>query len=75
MTRVHAGIDTEQTSDKSTMNTPEIVNIPYPTSRDIRNLLPFNPGVVQDAPGRFMWLDRKRRRRWTRWMDSISARR
>ena len=46
-----AGIDTEQTSDKSTFNTPEIVNIPYPTSRDIRNLLPFTPGVVQDSTG------------------------
>jgi hypothetical protein len=45
------GIDTEQTSDKSAMNTPEIVNVPYPTSRDIRNLLPFYPGVVQDATG------------------------
>ena len=45
------GIDPEQTSDKNVMNTPEIVNIPYPTSRDIRNLLPFNPGVVQDASG------------------------
>ncbi len=45
------GIDTEQTSDKSTFNTPEIVNVPYPTSRDIRNLLPFNPGVVQDLTG------------------------
>lgn len=45
------GIDPEQTSLKSTMNTPEIVNIPYPTSRDIRNLLPFNPGIVQDASG------------------------
>ncbi len=45
------GIDPEQTSDKSVMNTPEIVNIPYPTSRDIRNLLPFNPGVVQGASG------------------------
>src|SRR5215813_909678 len=45
------GIDPEQTSQKSTMNTPEIVNIPYPTSRDIRNLLPFNPGVVQDTSG------------------------
>jgi len=43
------GIDTEQASDESTMNTPEIVNIPYQTSRDIRYLLPFNPGVVQDA--------------------------
>jgi hypothetical protein len=46
-----AGIDPEQTSDKSTLNTPEIVNVPYPTSRDIRNLLPFNPGVVQDGTG------------------------
>jgi hypothetical protein len=46
-----AGIDTEQTSDKSTFNTPEIVNVPYPTSRDIRNLLPFTPGVVQDGTG------------------------
>ena len=43
------GIDTEQASDQSAMNTPEIVNIPYQTSRDIRYLLPFNPGVVQDA--------------------------
>ncbi|HEV2486836.1 MAG TPA: hypothetical protein VGT08_15000 [Terracidiphilus sp.] len=45
------GIDPEQTSDVTTMNTPEIVNIPYQTSRDIRYLLPFNPGVVQDATG------------------------
>ena len=45
------GIDTEQTSDRFTMNLPEIVNIPYPTSRDIRNLLPFYPGVVQDQTG------------------------
>ena len=46
-----AGIDTEQTSDQMTMDTPEIVNIPYQTSRDIRYLLPFNPGVVRDAAG------------------------
>ncbi len=45
------GIDVYQTSDQSAMNTPEIVNIPYPTSHDIRNLLPFNPGVVPDATG------------------------
>ncbi len=44
-----AGIDTEQTSDQMSMNTPEIVNIPYQTSRDIRYLLPFTPGVVQDT--------------------------
>lgn len=45
------GIDVEQASDKRTMNLPEIINIPYTTSRDIRNLLPFYPGVVQDATG------------------------
>ena len=45
------GIDTQQVADQSTMNTAEIVNIPYETSRDIRNLLPFNPGVVPDATG------------------------
>jgi hypothetical protein len=44
-----AGIDTEQTSDQMAMNTPEIVNIPFQTSRDVRYLLPFTPGVVQDA--------------------------
>src|SRR5437764_9487466 len=30
------GIDPAQVSDKLTMATPEIINIPYPTSRDIR---------------------------------------
>ena len=45
------GIDTSQPSDALTMNTPEIVNIPYVTSRDIRNLLPFYPGIVQDSSG------------------------
>jgi hypothetical protein len=44
-------IDTERTSDEFTMELPEIINVPYPTSRDIRNLLPFYPGVVQDATG------------------------
>ncbi len=45
------GIDTTQPSDVFTMNTPEIVNIPYPTSRDIRDLLPFYPGIVRDSSG------------------------
>jgi len=45
------GIDPEQVSDRSTMNVAEIVNVPFPTNNDIRNLLPFNPGVVQDATG------------------------
>src|ERR1035441_3493828 len=45
------GIDPEQTADVTTMNTPEIVSIPYQTSRDIRYLLAFNPGVVQESAG------------------------
>jgi hypothetical protein len=45
------GIDTQQISDSLTLNVPEIVNIPYPTSRDIRNLLPFYPGIVADPTG------------------------
>lgn len=45
------GINPEQVSDKMTMNVPEITNVPYPTSRDIRNLLPFYPAVVQDESG------------------------
>ncbi|MGA7241899.1 MAG: hypothetical protein WBX19_01900 [Terracidiphilus sp.] len=45
------GIDKEQTSDTRVMNVPEIINIPYPTSRDIRNLLPFYPGVIADFSG------------------------
>ena len=43
------GIDVEQVSNAQIMNTPEIVNIPYPTSRDIRLLLPYNPGVIEGA--------------------------
>jgi hypothetical protein len=44
-------IDPQQAPDVSTMNTPEIVNIPYVTNRNIVNLLPFNPGVIQDSSG------------------------
>ncbi|MGB0081257.1 MAG: carboxypeptidase-like regulatory domain-containing protein, partial [Terracidiphilus sp.] len=43
------GIDTQEIPNQTTMNTPEIVNIPFQTSRDIRYLLPFFPGVVQDT--------------------------
>jgi hypothetical protein len=45
------GIDTEQLSDQKAMDVPEIVNVPYPTNIDIRNLLPFTPGVVADSYG------------------------
>ena len=51
---VHAsapGIDPQQVSDQQALNVPEIVNVPYPTNIDIRNLLPFTPGVVADSSG------------------------
>ncbi|HEX4067427.1 MAG TPA: TonB-dependent receptor [Acidobacteriaceae bacterium] len=51
---VHAstpGIDPDQIADKFALNVPEIVNIPFPTNRDIRNLLPFTPMVIADSSG------------------------
>ncbi|HEY2861262.1 MAG TPA: hypothetical protein VGJ21_22830 [Terracidiphilus sp.] len=51
VTATPAGIDPDELSDKSRMATPEILNIPYPTSRDIRQLLKYFPGVVQDQNG------------------------
>ncbi len=44
------GIDTQQVSNAQIMSMPEIVNIPYQPSRDIRYLLSFNPGVVPGVP-------------------------
>jgi len=42
------GIDPEETAMSETMNSNDIINIPYPTTRDVRTLLPFIPGVVLD---------------------------
>jgi len=49
------------------------VSIPYPTSRDIRNLLPFNPGVVQDGFGQIPCGGSQTWETLDLWMDSISA--
>ncbi|HEX8925188.1 MAG TPA: TonB-dependent receptor [Terriglobales bacterium] len=51
VTETPPAIDPEQTTEVSRMDTPDIDNIPYATSRDIRNILPYNPGVVQDDTG------------------------
>lgn len=45
------GIDTEQLSDQKSLDVPEIANIPFPTNIDIRNLLPFTPGIIADSTG------------------------
>jgi hypothetical protein len=44
-------IDRESTSHTETLSQREIVNVPYPTSREIRNALPLLPQVVRDAAG------------------------
>jgi hypothetical protein len=41
-------IDPAKTAVTETLGSDEIVNLPYPTNRDIRNILPLMPGVVQD---------------------------
>jgi hypothetical protein len=44
-------IDPNRTANTETLNTLDILNIPYPTSRRIQNILPYLPGVVQDQYG------------------------
>lgn len=44
-------IDLTKTNASENLSSQEIINIPYPSSRDVRNLLPFIPGVVQDVNG------------------------
>ena len=44
-------IDPSRTSANHSLAAREIVNIPYPTSRDYRNVLPFIPGVLADWTG------------------------
>jgi hypothetical protein len=44
--------DAMQLADKHTMSVQDIVNIPYPTSRDIRQILQYLPGVIADRSGR-----------------------
>ncbi|MDQ3756159.1 MAG: TonB-dependent receptor [Acidobacteriota bacterium] len=44
-------IDPAKTAASETLDGQEIVNLPYPTPRDVRNALPFIPGVLRDATG------------------------
>jgi hypothetical protein len=44
-------IDVQQTSSTRQVTGDEIIGIPYPTTRDYRNVLPFIPGVIQDTGG------------------------
>ncbi len=44
-------IDPAQTASEEKLSGLDIINIPYPTTRDYRNALNFMPGVVQDVFG------------------------
>jgi len=44
-------IDFEQTNPQKTLTGTEIVDIPYPTSHELRNTMRLIPGVVQDSRG------------------------
>jgi hypothetical protein len=44
-------IDPQQTAAVQTLTSDNIINIPYPSTRDYRNLLRFIPGVIADTGG------------------------
>jgi len=44
-------IDAAQVSSKEQISGLEIIDIPYPATRDYRNVVNFIPGVVQDTSG------------------------
>lgn len=44
-------IDPAKTTSSETLGAREINNIPYPSSRDFRNILPYFPRVHRDATG------------------------
>jgi hypothetical protein len=44
-------IDPEESSNAQAITATDISNIPYPTTRDYRNVLPYIPGVIADTNG------------------------
>ena len=44
-------IDPQQIAGSHSLNAEEIATIPYPSTRDYRNVLPFIPGVLADSSG------------------------
>ncbi|MGI9104401.1 MAG: TonB-dependent receptor domain-containing protein [Terriglobales bacterium] len=44
-------IDPAETANTQTFGSREIINVPYPTTRDIREALPYIPGIVRDGLG------------------------
>ncbi|HTV54539.1 MAG TPA: TonB-dependent receptor, partial [Terriglobia bacterium] len=44
-------IDPSQTASSSSLNSRQIIDLPYPVPRDLRYALPLLPGVLQDSTG------------------------
>lgn len=44
-------IDPQQIAGSQALNAEDIATIPYPTTRDYRNVLPYIPGVLADSGG------------------------
>lgn len=44
-------IDPESTSDTRSLQSPAILNVPYPAAQDYRNALPLLTGVLEDSSG------------------------
>jgi len=44
-------IDPQETTNEQSITAADVSNIPYPTTRDYRNVLPYIPGVVGDRGG------------------------
>jgi len=44
-------IDPGQTSDTKQLQSPDILNVPFPASQDYRSALPLMSGAIQDAGG------------------------
>lgn len=44
-------IDPEESASAQAVTASDISNIPYPTTRDYRNVLPYIPGVIADRGG------------------------
>jgi hypothetical protein len=44
-------IDPEQTSNSQSITASDIATIPYPSTRDYRNVLAYIPGVISDTSG------------------------
>ena len=48
-------IDPDESASSQSVTATEISNIPYSSTRDYRNVLPYIPGVLTDRGGRSTW--------------------